>query len=562
MSPVRPRSKGALLALALALLAGVALRAGMARTCSPFGSDSFQYLELARGLAERGVYESRGSEHPDLSRYPLYPVLIAFGMILGSTAERSAQAVSFVASLLLAVPAWSLARSAFGRKSAVAAAAIVLVSCAAADVRYALPDPLAALLYLSTAAAAWSAAKRGGLGRALATGAFGALASLARPEGVLWGAAACGFLAVHAALAHRRVPRAWLGVGMCAAVVAVAYGSYVFAVSARLGRPCLFPGVDYLQSVREVAGHYGVRRLELPGVPWEDRALFLLDRDRTRFVLAEHFASHTLLPADPRWDHESAPVPEGPKARTRIVKEIVNTVRLRAFIVSRTLRKIPTAARGAHLVTPVLLVLGVVGIVAAMRSRRGRRGAAVLVGIGLLGLAPAASHVESRFLMTSFAVFCLLAARGWAVLDRTLARTPRLRVPAHAAIAAGVVVSTVSHASICTRPRADDALYREAGALIARTLPDGPLLATRPHVAWFADRPYRRLPLGGGESVADYFRSTGAAGIVINVPNESKRRADLGPLLELPPPPGFRLLARIEGEGGREVRVFAPEERP
>ncbi len=559
MSPARSRSFAPLLALALAVLAGAAIRAWMAKTCSPFGSDSFQYLELARGLAERGVYESRGSEHPDLSRYPLYPFLIAFGLVFGASAERSAQAVSFLANLLLAVPAWSLARSAFGRRSAIAAAVIVLISCAAADVRFALPDPLAALLYLSTAAAAWSAAKRGGIGRCLAAGVFGALASIARPEGVLWGAAACGFLAVHAFVAPRRVRRAWLGVATCGVVVAVAYGCYASAVSLRLGRPCLSPGVDYLQSVREVAGHYGVRRFALAGVPWEDRALFLLDRDRTRFVLAEHFASHTLLPADPRWDFASAPAPDGSRPRSSVGREFLDTVRLRTFILSRTIAQLPRQFWGAHLVTPVLTVLGLAGVVAAMRSRRGRRGAAVLLGIGLLGLAPAASHLESRFLMTTFAASCLLAARGWAALDRGLARTPRLRAPAHAAIAAGIVASTLSHATICPRPLADDALYREAGAVIARTVPPGPLLATRPHVPWFADRPYRRLPLGGGESAAEYFRNVGAAGIVINVPNESKRRADLGPLLELPPPHGFRLLARIEGEGGREVRVLVPE---
>jgi 4-amino-4-deoxy-L-arabinose transferase-like glycosyltransferase len=546
----------------LALLAGATLRAVMARTCSPFGSDSFQYLELARGLAERGVYESRGSEHPDLSRYPLYPALIAAGMTLGASAERSARAVTFLASLLLAFPAWSLARSLFGRTSAFAAVAIVMVSCAAADVRFALPDPLAALLYLSTAAAAWSTAKRGGLRRALAAGVFGGLASLARAEGVFWGVAGCGFLAFHALLARRRRSQAWLGAGLCAAIVLAAYGSYVSAVSAHLGRTCLFPGVDYLQSVREVADRYGVRRFPLAGVPWEDRALFLLDRDRTRFVLAEHFATHTFLPADPRWDFESAPPPEGAPAPARIRREVLNAIRLRTFILTRTLGKVPGTAWSAHLVTPVLLLLGTAGAAAAMRSRRGRRGVALLVGIGALGLAPAASHLESRFLLTTYAAGCLLAARGWSALDLALARAPRLRVPVHAAVAVAIVSGTWHHVAICPRPLSDDALYREAGAVISRTLPEGPLLATRPHVAWFADRPFRRLPLGGGESVADYFRSIGAAGIVINVPNESSRRADLGPLLELPPPPGFRLLARIAGEGGREVRVLAPEERP
>jgi hypothetical protein len=562
MTSARGQSAGVVVALVLALATGVGLRVLMLRTCSSFGSDSFQYLELARGLAEHGVYESRGSEHPDLSRYPLYPVLIAVGIASGAGAERSAQAVSFLASLLLAIPAWSLARSLFGRRSAVATVAVVMVSCTAADVRYALPDPVATLLYLSTAAAAWSAARRGGLGRAVTAGVLGGLASLARPEGVFWGLAACGFLAFHALPARRRRSHAWLGAGLCAAAVLVAYGSYVSAVSAHLGRPSLLPGVDYLQSVREVAGQYGVRRFQLPGVPWEDRALFLLDRDRTRFVLAEHFASHTFLPADRRWDFESAPAPNGPSPRANIGRTVLNTVRLRAFVLSRTLVQLPRQFWGAHLVTPVLLALGIVGIVAAIRSRRGRRGAAVLVRIGLLGLAPAASHLESRFLMTTFAVGCLVAARGWSFLDRALENTPRLRAPAHAAIAAGIVASTLSHASICPRLPSDEALYREAGAVIARTIPDGPLLATRPHVAWFADRPYRRLPLGGGESVADYFRSIGAAGIVINVPNEATRRADLGPLLELPPPDGFRLLARIEGEDGREVRILAPEDAP
>jgi 4-amino-4-deoxy-L-arabinose transferase-like glycosyltransferase len=561
MTRLRGKPAGVLLALALAVAAGAGVRLYLMGRCSPFGSDSFQYMELARGLAEEGRYESRGSQHPDLSRYPLFPALIAAGAALGLSYENAGRAVSFLASLLIVVPLWHLARAAFGRSAALPAAVVGAVSCAAAGTQTMYPNPLATLLALSAAAALWEAWRSPRLLPALLCGASAALASLTRPEGVLWSIACLSVFAL-AAARRRAAGRGWRPLLCVAVLVIPTYGLYIGWVSARLHRPCLSPGVEYVSDVREAATYYGVRNFDVKGTSWEERVWSLLDERRAGFVLAEYFETGRFPPADPRWvppPDPSAPAAAAPE-NGGTATDWIPSARRRMFIARRSLGLLPGALRSAHLLPAVPVALALFGAWSTLRSRRARGGLVFLCGCGLLTLVPILSHIEDRFLLPGVAFACVLAGRGWAVLDFRLSRWSGwrrgLRAPIHLGLLAGILASTWAHGSVCSRPLRQEDLYRRAAASLAGAPDGGPVLAVHPHVAWFADRPYRRLPLGGADAARDYGRAVGATAVVLNLPTDRERRADLGELLDLPPPPGFRVRARVQNDDGAEIRIL------
>jgi 4-amino-4-deoxy-L-arabinose transferase-like glycosyltransferase len=554
-----------ILVIGFALMAGAGLRLYLMGSCSAFGSDSFHYLELARGLVERGAFESRGSQHPDLSRYPLFPVLIAIGSACGLSWEASGKAVPFLSSLALAAPLWFLAGAAFGRRSRLPAAVIGAVSCAAAGSTTMFPDPLAALLFVSLAASLLVTLLERSTVAAVATGISACLASLTRPEGVLWGITALSVAVAVSALRRKEGRRSWFAVAIIACIFVPGYLAYVAWVSAGLNRLCWSPGIEYVRSVREVGERYRVRGFELDGVSWEDRATFLLDAERTEFVLAVRFETDRLPEVDPRWRPGLAQAdPDSDRSGSFQETPPVSkwsVLQRRIYMVRQNLLLVPGALRSNHLLPPVPVVLVLIGCLSGLRSRKSRRGLAFLTGAGLVSLLPLVSHIEGRFLLPGFVLACAAGGRGWAALELSLARVFRrrswIRPTFHGVVFVGIAASTFSHARVCPRPLDRERLYREAGAVLERVSEEGPVLAVLPHVPWFGNRPYLRLPLGGPGVVSDFARSAGAERVGIHLPYDRKRRRDRGPLLETEPPPGYRRIACIEGSAGDQVLVLA-----
>jgi hypothetical protein len=98
---------------------------------------------------------------------------------------------------------------------------------------------------------------------------------------------------------------------------------------------------------------------------------------------------------------------------------------------------------------------------------------------------------------------------------------------------------------------------REFAPVVAAELPPGPVLARQMHVPYWAGRVYRPIPMATPESLLDFARAHGAAGVFLDSVQDMELRPHLSALLEDPPPPGFRLVvSRTRPEGG-EVRLFA-----
>jgi hypothetical protein len=162
------RGRATVVGLAVLVLGGFALRWSTARVETLMGSDACQYLLLAEGVASGRGFVSGGSEHPDVTRLPAFPLLLApLGAATGDY-EGAARFLVTLAGALLPLPLWWLARRSFGPDAAWLASLMGAFSCVHGAAGFLLPDPIALLLLLASAAAGGGARPPppGGGGRA------------------------------------------------------------------------------------------------------------------------------------------------------------------------------------------------------------------------------------------------------------------------------------------------------------------------------------------------------------------------------------------------------------
>ena len=111
------------------LVAGALTLSIALRHSSRFSSDSFHYMLLGDALAHGRGFVSGGSQHPDLTRSPLLPLLMApLVWVLGDPL-RAGLIVITLAAAALAIPLYFLCRELFGMRAAYAALPLVGVSC-------------------------------------------------------------------------------------------------------------------------------------------------------------------------------------------------------------------------------------------------------------------------------------------------------------------------------------------------------------------------------------------------------------------------------------------------
>lgn len=193
--------------------------------------DTYQYLEMARGIARSGrplVELGPGGDtfvpNADAAAKPLFPALVAVGTLVGLpllTAARLLTALGSAAAVLL-TGAVALRLTA-SRAGAVVAAGAVLASPSLADWSgFAGPDPLAQALALGAGLAVASR-------RPAAAGVLAGLAGTTRPELLLPAVVALG--------AALLVPRLRVAARRAAIAGALAIGAVVLAVRPPLAAP-------------------------------------------------------------------------------------------------------------------------------------------------------------------------------------------------------------------------------------------------------------------------------------------------------------------------------------
>jgi len=587
------RAAGALL---LAVAAGLAVRIVLQRQYTPLASDSIHYVLLARALAAGQGFVSGGSQHPDLSRSPMLPLLTAgVARTSGLDALTAGRVTVAVASALLVVPLFFLTRRLFGPLAALASLPLGAFSCALGTAIHVMPAAPYLLFALAALAAAASAARRPRATALLAAGVLAGAAAITRPEGLIvaiaiaaWagidpltrrragpaaraarpnrpsGAADAPVPARAAPTRSRRLRVSAAGALLVAAGAAAVYGPYTAWASWRLGRLSPVPGMQYLSDMRLVCDRLSLRDMDGPDLPWAERALFVVSADRTRRVLETWFDTRVLLPPAATFAGVTGS-PEGP-APTHQAQTLAGIALRRLRIVGESVRSLPSALREGHFLPVVPLLLGCAGLLAALTHRRRRRAVVFLALMGAAMLAPIASHVEARFLYAPFVLGLVVAASGWGWLAARLlpvggrgATGRALCAGVSLALAAGVAVSGVGHTDGSLEPRAREALHRGIAGEVARAAGSGPVLSVQANVPFWAGRPYRPIPVGPPAIVLDYARAQGAACLVLEGNRDLSRRPELAPLAHDPPPAGFRLVSARPALQGGELRVFRIE---
>lgn len=552
------RSRGAVVVLLVAVLAGAAIRVAVQKRNAAAMADTYSNFLIAKSLLSGRGFATGGSEHPDVTRSVPFPIAIAAVTPLVGGVERATAVVVIFCGALLAIPMFLLVRSIFGPRAALASIPLAAFSCLVSASATLLATPLYLLFTMSTAACAWRAARRDRLRDWALVGALAGATALTRPEGLAMPLAftAWGLLAGGRRSAR---PRALRGIAAAAIVIvasALVYAPYAAWSSARLGRLALAPPIGYLQAMREVSDHLGLRNVK-SDVPWTERAKFALTEDHRDLYLRVFFLTGTF----PDADRDVATAVEAPTGLST-VEQWKWVAKRRRNIALGNLVLAVRKAYWSHFLEPLTAALGAVGLIGALRIRRGRRALVLCLLIGIASLAPLSSHVEARFLFMPCAIGLVIAAAGWGVIARALAAArsplrswPWARVALHLTIAAAVAVAGYAHDGRDPGAGARaDFLQAQGNALASSS--DEPILAIAPDVPYWAGRPYRPIPFSDAAGILDYARAQGASRLVLEQARDIEARPDLAWLIADDRPAAFHLVTSAPHPNGGRLLVF------
>lgn len=184
----------------LGLIAALGLAAGLGLALWPpetaLQDDDSHYVSSGvNWLSGRGFVSTDGSAETFYP--PFYPLVIGLGFWLTGDGETSAQAISFVASVLLLIPLYALASKIFSTRTA--AVTVILMAIFPLHVSYsheAMSEALYTLLIITASAWFLRLVESGGPRPAGMAGVGGlvGLAYLTRPEGLLYLPIFLGFI--------------------------------------------------------------------------------------------------------------------------------------------------------------------------------------------------------------------------------------------------------------------------------------------------------------------------------------------------------------------------------
>lgn len=520
--------------------------------------DEGYYLLLARSLSTGEGFRLSGLPHVALS--PLQPAIVAVVSLLGVPALWASRLLAAVAGALLVVPVAAIGRRLGGPRAGIVAASLVAAAPALMTFVPFFPgespnlyfgsEPLYLLLAFGAIAAAMRAARDGGPRWWALTGALGALAFLARGEGLILGPMVVLVLGIEW-LRTRPLRRAWRAPALAAATAVVCVAPYLLYLRSELGRWALSGRMqaaapaasasagDVAQaSTAEPATRASAEPQRRNGSAAEDlmwrgdeegywNAAYRLDASGTRM-------SSQYWGVPPRAAPAPAPVvalagdPGDAAAPSDTVATPPPSDAISASEDERpeSLRRAALLARGIALVVPVWLLLAS----AAGLAHRARRRAILWLSPALAGalLPTIIVYVEPRALLPLLPVAALGAALALEVLARRLPRalpnaSTRRRLVAGLAAAAAVllvapVVRDLARTLAAPQPLQRVASSRRAVAqLLAAKLPADAIIASwHPSVGYFADREWRVLPYEPLDRVLGYARAQGVSAIVLS----------------------------------------------
>ncbi|HET6954583.1 MAG TPA: glycosyltransferase family 39 protein [Acidimicrobiales bacterium] len=542
LPPATPaRARRFALLVAAAVIAGLALRIGIALTDDAPSTDETAYLRSGIALVEGDGFTRGG--RPELHFPPFVPFLLgASDRVLGDP-HTGTVVLTCLASAALVVPLALLARRLAGERAGITTAWVAALAPGLSTTlvnRGAGSEAEYLLLVVSAVWCVVSAAGHAGRGRWLRVAGAGLLVGLAyltRPEGLFLGVPlglAVLVLGARAAAAAGGGRRArLLGAGRLAAA---------FTVPVLL---CIVPYASYLHD------HTGTWQLSAKTQDasidaWhavakahrEDRdsILWALDESGLRFS-----TERTSLPALARDD---------PSGYAAIVR--TNVGALADQIAGPETNQV---LAWLLLPLPVWLLAGV----GAWRYRRSRL-AWVMLAVGLLPVATAlAFFVQPRYLVVAVALATVFVGAGLAGLG------DRWRRPALAVALAFLALSTAqgfrSEAAGWWHP-SDSSDQRAAGEWIAaNTGPDDRVMTRSMVVEYYAEREAMAIPYAELDAILNYGRHYGAQYLVVDWYTAVRLRPQLGPLFEVDAVPGLRLVHELRAEG-RGARIFALDPAP
>ncbi|MCZ6833292.1 MAG: glycosyltransferase family 39 protein [Acidobacteria bacterium] len=547
--------RGAVLLLVLAVTVGFGLRWWVQTPTARYSSDSFHYLLLAQHLAAGEGFVSGGSQHPDLSRPPLFPMAIAAFIPVSGDAGAAARLVITLAGSLAVVPLFFLARAMLGSGAALAMLPLASLSCLIGGAMRFLPTSLSTLLALMALAMTYAAGRQGWAAPALLAGLLAGLAALTRSEGVVWPLLLALWILVAPAAGRYPWSRRPLAMAALLGGSLLVYMPYVTWAWGHLGRFDPAPPITYLTQMRDMTDRLGLRWVEGGTVPWEQRAAGLLSADHTQLILSERFShSHRLEPDPAGVDLEFTDLKPGQ------APALTSLLRRRLAITAVNTRRLLTAVHYGHFAPAILVLLSLAGL--PLLIRPGHRGGTLFLLLVLAGsLVPVVSHVERRFLYLAFGLTLLPAAAGWQSLARLVARAAGRRARLAQAVVSAVLLLLVlgaglANARVQQRPVEQYRALEKAAAALAKG-PPGAVLAVQPAVAYLAGRPFRLLPVAKPAAVLDYARAQGATQIILEGSRDLTVRPALEGLSNGSPPPGYTLTHAMDDPRGGQALIFA-----
>jgi 4-amino-4-deoxy-L-arabinose transferase-like glycosyltransferase len=483
--------------------------------------------------------------------HPLYPAAIAAAHALlgplGVSLERSAAIVSALAGTAAVLALWTFARSAFGPRAALVAAALLAVHAGAVETSGDVQsEALYLALFLAALAALWHALDRGRLGAALAAGAFSGLAYLTRPEGLgvaALGAGLAGFGLVTGRWPGRRRVAVAAAAAVAAALVAAPYVGWLSAEEGTLA-------LTRKKSVSWVVGVPGAQG-EPGGLATGQPGLEAPRVRQTAEALAAEIARRSAADAAGVTNRATT----APRANDPVFDSLVAPPWTARGAGSALADLLGTARRAFRLEMLLLVAAGVLAARAAGGWRPGPRGGFVAAVVGLygsllFGLAMNVGYVSSRHLLPPLAPLLGYAGLGVVAAGE---RAARGLAPERAAVRRRAVVATLVGAvallcvgkSLWRMDQRGEVAERIAAEWLRTSQGSGRVVAARKRrVAYYAGAPFVQLRPKRPEGFLRYFADHDVRFVVVNE-HDLPEYVGLAPLIG----PVLEEVRRVEAEG-------------
>lgn len=477
------RIAAAALPAALALAMGLRLAwlvLAVVHGRAPIDNEGAEYARLADNLRTgMGYVGTRG--YLNVQNPPLYSMLIALLTPLTGGSEVAGRLISLLAGTLLVVPIYALARAAYGPRAAAYAAFVtavhpflVLMSTAV------LSETLFVTLAVSGLALLVTTLRTGSTRAAIFTGIAFSAAYLTRQEGIVWAAVAVAIAFGATWWSTRRLGRAVLRALAVALPVTLLSAPYLAIVAHQTG---------HFAAVNKTSGNWITGQRMVAGMPYE-QAAFLLGPQ--------------LEPLGPElYDYPFLAPYAGPRS-------VGEAAAFAAYGASRHARLIFWYLHQPLYGTFAMMALIALGLLAPPWRSRWRY-EALFVGFAALVFVTLLANIlfEERYLSQLVPFTVLWAGRGAALLAGAVAGgarrlgleriPPAASVTAAAAATALAVALTIASAERAGSAAAAAAVERDAGAWIARNVPNASVMDEGTAIPYYAHA-QRWLPLPWGDS--------------------------------------------------------------